>query len=195
VRRGAADRPKPARPNENVVAIARAGNAIQVLRVIEPLWTDKAPTASRIRGRIERVLDWATVRGYRTGDNPARWKGHLSEVLPAPRKVAKLARHPALPYAELPAFMAKLSEQEGVAARALEFLILTATRTSEVTGARWDEIDFKARTWTIAAARMKAGKEHRGASVSACPCLAAGAAPRGCQSVCVHRPEARHSHW
>ncbi len=133
----------------------------QVLRCLEPIWSDKSATASRVRGRIENVLDWATVRGYRTGDNPARWKGHLSEVLPAPGKVAKPEHHAALPYSEVPEFMVKLSTREGIAARALEFTILTAARTGETIGARWDEIDLKTKTWTIPASRMKAGKEHK----------------------------------
>jgi integrase len=126
-----------------------------------PLWNVRAETASRVRGRIESVLDWATVRGYRTGDNPARWKGHLAEVLPARSQVAKPVHHAALPYRELPTFMAALREREGTAARALELAILTAARTSEVIGARWDEIDLENKTWTVPAGRMKGGREHR----------------------------------
>ena len=103
----------------------------------------KTETMSRVRGRIEAVLDWCTVRGYRTGDNPARWKGHLDEVLPARGQVAKVNHHAALPYADVPAFMAELRKREGVAARALEFTILTAARTGEVIGAQWHEIDFE----------------------------------------------------
>jgi integrase len=133
----------------------------EVLRCIEPMWKDKTATANRVRGRIEAVLDWATVRGYRQGDNPARWKGHLSEVLPAPGKVAKAEHHNAMPYAELPEFMAKLAEAQGVPARALEFLILTAARTSEVSNAVWSEFDLSAKTWTIPAERMKASQPHR----------------------------------
>jgi integrase len=133
----------------------------EVLRCIEPHWRDKAPTMNRTRGRIEAILDWATVRGYRTGDNPARWRGHLSEVLPAPGKVAKTAHHAAMPYAELPQFLSTLREQQGVAARALEFLVLTAARTGEVTNATSSEIDLEAKTWVIPPARMKGGKEHR----------------------------------
>lgn len=132
-----------------------------VLRCVEPIWKDKTETASRVRGRIELVLDWATVRNYRSGDNPARWRGHLEHVLPARGKVAKVEHHAALPYAELPAFMAALREREGSAARALEFAILTAARTGEVLGAQWDEIDFDNATWTVPAGRMKASKEHR----------------------------------
>jgi integrase len=132
-----------------------------VLKVIEPIWATKTETANRVRRRIEHVLDWATVRGYRAGDNPARWRGYLSQALPARQKLQKTAHHAALPYADTPAFMAKLAAHEGVATRALEFAILTAARTSEVLGATWDEIDFKAKTWTIPAKRMKGNREHR----------------------------------
>ena len=132
-----------------------------VLRAIEPIWMEKTETASRVRGRIESVLDWCTVRGYRTGDNPARWKGHLSEVLPARGQVAKVNHHAAMPFAELPPFMAELRQREGVAARALEFAILTAARTGEVIGAKGDEIDLGEKTWMIPAGRMKGGKEHK----------------------------------
>jgi integrase len=128
-----------------------------------PLWQARPETASRLRGRIESVLGWATVRGYRQGDNPARWRGHLSEALPARSANGKVEHHAALPYAELPAFMADLRKREGVAAQALEFTVLTAARTGEVIGARWDwdEIDLKAGVWVVPAGRMKAGKEHR----------------------------------
>ncbi len=132
-----------------------------VMKVIEPLWSEKPETASRLRGRIESVLDWATVRGYRQGENPARWRGHLDQLLPARAKVRKVKHHSALPYAELPAFLVKLREQEGVAARALEFTILTAARTSETIGAKLSEIDRKNKLWTVPAERMKAGKDHR----------------------------------
>lgn len=123
-------------------------------------WDARRETASRVRQRIERVLDWATVRGYRKGDNPARWEGHLKEALPN-RAVAKVEHHPALPYRDLPAFMAELHQREGVAAQALEFTVLTAARTGEVIGAHWDEIDLDAGVWTIPATRMKAKAEHR----------------------------------
>ena len=132
-----------------------------VLKVLEPIWTAKPETASRLRGRMESVLDWAKVRGYRQGENPARWRGHLDKLLPARSKVRRVEHHPALPYADLPEFMAALRAQEGTAARALEFAILTATRTGEAMGARWGEIDVAQQTWTIPAERMKAGKEHR----------------------------------
>jgi integrase len=132
-----------------------------VMRVLEPIWTTKPETASRLRGRIEAVLDWARVKGYRAGENPARWKGHLDHLLPARSKVRKIKHHAALPYAELNSFMADLRQQNGVAARALEFLILTATRTSETLNATWDEIDLGSATWTIPAERMKNAREHR----------------------------------
>jgi integrase len=132
-----------------------------VLKCIEPIWQGKTETANRTRGRIEAVLDWATVRGYREGDNPARWRGHLSEVLPARGKIQKTNHHAALPIDEVSAFMTALREQQGVAARALEFTILTAARTGETIGARWQEIDFANATWTVPAGRMKASKEHR----------------------------------
>jgi integrase len=131
-----------------------------VLRAIEPHWLTKTETMNRTRGRIESVLDWATVRGYRSGDNPARWKGHLGEVLPARSQVAKPVHLAAMPYSELPSFMATLRKREGIAARALEFIILTAGRSGEVRGLRWDEID-PAGVWTVPADRMKGGREHR----------------------------------
>ena len=133
----------------------------QIMKVIESIWATKPETANRVRGRIETILDWATVRGYRQGDNPARWRGHLDKLLPSRSKVRKAEHHGALPYVELPAFIVKLREQEGVAARALEFTILTAARTGEVIGARQAEIDRRQKLWTIPAERMKVGKEHR----------------------------------
>jgi integrase len=132
-----------------------------VMKVVEPIWTVKPETASRVRGRIESVLDWATVRGYRQGDNPARWRGALQSLLPARSKVRKVVHHVALPYAQAGAFTAALQAQDGTASRALEFLVLTATRTSETIGARWAEIDLDESTWTIPAGRIKAAKEHR----------------------------------
>jgi integrase len=131
-----------------------------VLKVIEPLWTAKPETASRLRGRIEAVLDWAKARGFRAGENPARWKGHLDNLLPEKGKVAKVEHHAAMPHAEVAAFLADLRRQEGVAARAVEFIILTAARSGEAIGARWGEIDLANRTWTIPASRMKAGRAH-----------------------------------
>jgi integrase len=132
-----------------------------VMRVLEPIWAKKPETAGRVRGRIESVLDWAKVHGYRTGENPARWRGHLDKLLPAQGKVAPVEHHAALPYPEIGAFLGSLRAQEGIAAKALELLILTAGRTGEVLGARWDEIDPHMQTWTIPAGRMKSGKEHR----------------------------------
>jgi integrase len=123
-------------------------------------WDVRRETASRVRQRVERVLDWAAVRKHRTGDNPARWKGHLSEVLPK-RAQTKVEHHPALPFADLPAFMTALREREGVAAQALQFAIMTAARTGEVIGAKWDEIDLDDGIWKIPANRMKAHREHR----------------------------------
>jgi integrase len=114
-----------------------------------------------VRGRIEAILDWATVRGHRSGDNPARWKGHLAEVLPRSADIAVANHHAALPYSQLPEFLAELRKREGVAARALEFCILTAARTNEVIGARWGEFDLKTGIWTVPAERMKGRREHR----------------------------------
>jgi integrase len=125
------------------------------------LWTTKPETAGRVRGRIESVLDWATSRNYRQGENPARWRGHLENLLPKKAKLRRVKHHAALPYAEIAAFMIELRQQDGVAGRALEFAILTAARTGEVIGAKWDEIDFAERFWVIPAERMKAGREHR----------------------------------
>lgn len=132
-----------------------------VLKAIEPIWYTKTETASRVRGRIEAVLDFAKTRGYRTGENPAAWDGNLVHALPARGTIAKVEHHAALPYPELPAFMAQLATREGIAARALEFAIAAATRTGEVIGARWPEINLDAKLWTIPAERMKARKEHR----------------------------------
>jgi integrase len=132
-----------------------------VMRVLEPLWRAKTETASRLRGRIESVLDYATARGWRSGENPARWRGHLDNLLPARSKVAKVEHHSALPWREVGAFMVALAKEEGVSALALRFAILTAARTGEVIGARWSEIDMQAAVWTIPASRMKASREHR----------------------------------
>ena len=132
-----------------------------VMKVLDGIWLAKPETAGRIRGRIEAILDWATARGYREGDNPARWRGHLENLLPRKSKLRPVQHHAALPYAELGAFMADLRQQNGIGARALEFAILTAARTAEVIGARWDEINFGEKLWTVPAARMKAGREHR----------------------------------
>ncbi len=133
----------------------------QVLSILEPIWKTRTETASRLRGRMESVLDWATARGYRTGPNPARWKGLLDKLLPAPGKIAKTGHHRALPYADLGKFMKLLAAHDGLGARALEFTILTACRSGEVRGAKWDEFDLEAGVWTVPEGRMKAGKEHR----------------------------------
>jgi len=139
-----------------------------VTKVLEPIWQTKPETASRVRGRIEAVLDWAKTAGYRHGDNPARWRGHLQNLLMKPSSAAKAARrskgrgehHAALPYRDIGAFIAELRQHEGVAARALEFAILTAGRTNEVLGARWEEFTDE-QIWTVPAERMKGAKEHR----------------------------------
>lgn len=132
-----------------------------VLAVLQPIWKTKTETATRLRGRIESVLDWATARGYREGLNPARWKGHLDHLLPAPSKITKTGHLPAVALKDMGAFMQKLRAQAGMSARALEFAILTAARSGEVRGATWSEIDKDAATWTVPGQRMKAGKEHR----------------------------------
>ncbi|GAA4777200.1 tyrosine-type recombinase/integrase [Novosphingobium ginsenosidimutans] len=140
-----------------------------VLKVLQPIWTVKPETASRVRGRIENILDAARVQGLRSGENPARWRGHLKSLFPEPakakaernRKLDRTGHHAAMPYAELPTFMADLAGREALAARALEFTILTAARSGEVLGATWGEIDLEAAIWTVPAARMKANKEHR----------------------------------
>jgi len=132
-----------------------------VMKAIEPIWSKKPETAGRIRGRIEAILDYATVRGWRQGENPARWRGHLEKLLPKKAKVRAVEHHPALPFAEIPVFMETLRHEGGTAARALEFAILTAARTGEVIGARKPEIDRQAKLWTIPGERMKGGREHR----------------------------------
>ena len=131
-----------------------------VLAVLKPIWNERAETASRVRGRIEAVLDWARAHDYCSGENPARWRGHMDKLLPRRQALAR-GHHAALPYQDCPAFMAELRAREAVTALALEFCILTACRSGEVLGARWSEIDTKERVWTIPAARMKAGREHR----------------------------------
>lgn len=140
-----------------------------VMKALAPIWTEKPETASRVRNRIELVLDWATARGYRAGDNPARWRGHLDKLLPRPSKAKRAARqttgrsehHAAMPYAEIGEFMAKLRRQDGVGPLVLEFTILTAARRGEVLDARWDEFNLAERLWTVPAERMKSGREHR----------------------------------
>jgi integrase len=132
-----------------------------VLAVLKPIWLEKPETASRVRGRIERVLNAAKAKGYRTGENPAAWRGHLENLLPKQSKLSR-GHHAALPYAEVPAFVARLQDREAIAALALEFAILTAARSGEVLNARWEEIDLDAKVWTIPPARTKAAREHPG---------------------------------
>lgn len=132
-----------------------------VIRILEPIWKEKPETAKRLRGRIENILSWAAVRGLRSGDNPARWRGHLDKMLPAPGRVRAVKHHAALPYAQLPQFIGALRERADGAARALELTILTALRTSEVIGATWGEIDLGAKVWTVPASRMKMRRDHR----------------------------------
>ena len=132
-----------------------------VLKTLEPIWSSRPETASRVRNRIELVLDWARARGYRAGENPARWRGHLDHLLPARGKIQKVKHFAALPYSEMAGFVADLRSEGHIAARALEFVVLTACRSGEVLNARWDEIDTSANVWVIPADRMKAGQEHR----------------------------------
>ncbi|MCL1630104.1 integrase arm-type DNA-binding domain-containing protein [Roseibaca sp. V10] len=132
-----------------------------IKRVLEPIWTTKTETATRLRGRIEAVLAWATVHGHRTGDNPARWKGNLDAVLPKPKKGSAVEHHPALKIEEAATWFADLKKRKGFASRALEFAALTAARSGEVREATWDELDLTAGVWTIPAGRMKAVREHR----------------------------------
>lgn len=133
-----------------------------ILRILTPIWLEKTETATRLRGRIEKILDWAKAQGYRSGDNPAAWRGHLDAgLLPSPSKVADTGHHAALPWSEIGAFMVDLKSMQGAGARALEIIILTATRTSEVLNAQWSEFDLDAKVWTIPKERMKSFKEHR----------------------------------
>jgi integrase len=148
----------PVMGNLSVAAI----DTPEVTKVLDPIWMKKPETASRVRGRIERILDWSKVRGYRTGENPARWRGHLDKVFPARAKVRKVKHHAAVPIDDLPAVYARLRESKGMAATALRFLILTAARASEVTGTRRPEIEpLAAQVWTVPPERMKGGREHR----------------------------------
>jgi integrase len=141
--------------------LVRDVDVTHVLAALEPIWSTKTETAARVRGRIESVLDWATTRGYREGLNPARWKGHLDTILPAASRVKRIKHQPALPASDVAAFMAALRLEAGIAARALEFAILTAARSGEVRGATWAEVDLEGAVWVIPAERMKAGREHR----------------------------------
>jgi integrase len=141
------------------LALADIGTP-HVLKILEPIWKTKTETASRVRGRVETILDAAKVREYRTGENPARWRGHLAEILPARNRLSR-GHHKAMPYDAISAFVARLRDREAVAALALEFTVLTAARSGEVIGATWAEVDLAKAVWTIPARRMKAGKEHR----------------------------------
>jgi integrase len=132
-----------------------------VMKILDPIWSTKSETASRVRGRIESVISAAKARGEFVGENPARWKGHLEAILPKQSKVSKVQNHPALPYADLPQFMQALRAREGIAAAALEFQILTACRPGNAVGARWAEFDLNAAVWTIAGENMKGGKDHK----------------------------------
>ncbi len=147
-------------PHMGDLPVGRVGVA-EVLAALEPIWKTKPETASRVRGRIEAVLDYGRTREWRSGENPAAWRGHLDNLLPARSKVAKIEHHAALPWREIAAFMIDLRQQSGVGARALEFAILTAARSGEVRGATWGEIDLNTALWVIADERMKAAREHR----------------------------------
>lgn len=132
-----------------------------VMRILEPIWEIKTETATRVRSRIELVLDWAKVRGYRDGDNPARWRGHLDKIFPKRSKVAPVEHHEALPYADVGAFVKELRSRKAMAPQALEFIILTAARVSEAVNAKWDEFDLQHKLWIVPPERMKAHREHR----------------------------------
>lgn len=149
-----------AHPIIGKVDVARIDTG-HIMRILEPIWTEKAETATRLRGRLESILGWATTRKYRSGDNPAAWQGHLKNLLPTISKAKRVKHHAALPWQEMGAFMALLRKQDGVGARALELAILTAARSGEVRFATWGEFDLDAGVWIVPAERMKAGKEHR----------------------------------
>ena len=142
------------------IAVADVGLS-HIQTILTPIWNAKTETAARLRQRLEQVLNWATISGYRKGDNPARWTGHLDAILPAPAKIKKVKHMPALPYKEIAAFMVELRKREGMGARALEWIIFTACRSGEARLATWGEIDFERKTWVIPGERMKAGKEHK----------------------------------
>ncbi|KXF90270.1 tyrosine-type recombinase/integrase [Phaeobacter inhibens] len=147
-------------PKIGAVQVAKVETA-DVISTLTPIWAAKPETANRVRQRIEAVIDYASALGIRSGDNPARWRGHLDHLLPKPKKVRAVKHHPALPHAQIADFMADLAQREGVAARALAFTILTAARSGETRGMTWGEVDLDAKVWTIPAGRMKAAKEHR----------------------------------
>ena len=163
-----------------------------IMRCVEPIWATKTETASRLRGRMESVLDWSAVRGYRKGDNPARWRGHLDKLLPRPSQVARVKHHAALPYTEVGSFMQQLRSDTGVASRALEFTILTAARTNEVIQAEWSEFDLNRKTWAVPAERMKSKRRHR-VPLSAAA-VAVLTAVKGRDKTYVFLGHKRHSH-
>ena len=132
-----------------------------VLKILKPIWQNKTETAARVRGRLEQILDWAHAHGYRKAENPAKWRGLLDKLLPNPNKISPHKHHRALPIDATPEFYGRLSSQSGIASKAFQFLILTAARTGEVRGCRWEEIDWEARVWTIPGSRMKSGRVHR----------------------------------
>jgi integrase len=147
--------------NIPVAQLSGRSGTQKIKQVLDPVWYTKTTTASRVRGRIEKVLDWAKAQGYRDGENPARWEGHLDSIYPTKEKVAPVKHHAAMPFRDIPGFMGKLRKQEGIAARALEFAILTAARASEVLHAKRSEIDRRARMWIVPKERMKMRREHR----------------------------------
>lgn len=147
-------------PVMGAIAVADISQDL-VMRVLDPIWTTKTETASRLRGRIETILDWAAVRGHRSGDNPARWRGHLQKALPSRTKIAPVQHHRAVPIDQMATVYDALSNRTGAGADCLRFLILTAARYGEAAGATWGEIDFKNAVWTIPAVRMKGGRIHR----------------------------------
>jgi integrase len=166
-------------PHFGDVPVASVETA-HVLIALEAIWTIKPETASRVRGRIETILDNAKVRGLRAGENPARWRGHLQHALPARKRLSR-GHHAAMPYGEVPAFLEALRCKKSASALALEFAILTAARTGEVIGARWEEMDLERRVWTVPASRMKAGKEHRVALSARAVAILEEMALMGCQ--------------
>lgn len=147
-------------PKIGAVQVAKIETA-DVISTLTPIWATKPETANRVRQRVEAVIDYASALGIRSGDNPARWRGHLDHLLPKPKKVRAVVHHPALPHAQISNFMTDLAKRDGVAARALAFTILTAARSGETRGMTWGEVDLDAKVWTIPAGRMKAAKEHR----------------------------------
>jgi integrase len=147
-------------PVIGAVSIAKVDITL-VMKILDPIWSEKPETANRLRGRIETILDWAAARGFRSSENPARWRGHLDKVLLARGKVKKIVHHAALPYVEIAEFLQSVAAQPGIAPRAMRFTILTAARTGETIGARWSEINLVSKLWTIPAERMKGDREHR----------------------------------